>query len=204
MAITVIIEPTVDAVSGLETQFAASGPFVFYGDGFAEDERCYLERLGPSGTYIKARNEKGTIKVSAYPNMVYVGAPGSYRLVKSATRTAASVGIQSPHTLELLIDTDEYLELKMTAIFERPDTAGLWYDPQDLSTLFQDPQGTLPVYRPGTGQVDPPVGLMLDKSQGLELGPELWSEPFSMTSHSAAGGEAVYNTTTGEISVISA
>lgn len=29
------------------------------------------------------------------------------------------------------------------------------------------------MYRPGTGQVDPPVGLMLDKSQGLELGPEL-------------------------------
>jgi len=47
------------------------------------------------------------------------------------------------------------------------------YDPQDLTTLFQDAAGTLPVYRPGTGLVDPPVGLMLDKGQGLELGPEL-------------------------------
>lgn len=43
---------------------------------------------------------------------------------------------------------------------------GIWYDPQDLTTLFQDAAGTLPVYRPGTGLVDPPVGLMLDKSGG--------------------------------------
>ena len=40
------------------------------------------------------------------------------------------------------------------------------YDPQDLTTLFQDAAGTLPVYMPGTGQVDPPVGLMLDMSGG--------------------------------------
>ena len=166
MAITVVIEPTVNAVSGLETRFTASGPFVLYGDGFAGDERCSLERLGPSGTYIKACSKKGMIKVGAYPNMVYVDAPGSYQLVKSATRAAASVGIQSSHTLELLIDTDEYWELKMTEIFGRPDTIGIWYDPQDLSTLFQDAEGTLPVYRPGTGQVDPPVGLMMDKSGG--------------------------------------
>ena len=36
---------------------------------------------------------------------------------------------------------------------------GAWYDPSDLSTLFQDAAGTIPVT--GTGQ---PVGLMLDKS----------------------------------------
>jgi hypothetical protein len=40
------------------------------------------------------------------------------------------------------------------------------YDPQDLTTMYQDAQGTLPVYRPGAGLVDPPVGLMLDKSGG--------------------------------------
>ena len=36
---------------------------------------------------------------------------------------------------------------------------GVWYDPSDLSTLFQDAAGTIPV----TG-VEQPVGLMLDKS----------------------------------------
>ena len=46
------------------------------------------------------------------------------------------------------------------------DTTVIWYDPQDLTTMYQDAQGTLPMYRPGTGLVDPPVGLMLDKSGG--------------------------------------
>ena len=45
---------------------------------------------------------------------------------------------------------------------------GAWYDPSDLSTLFQDAAGTTPVT--AAGQV---VGLVLDKSNGLVLGPEL-------------------------------
>jgi hypothetical protein len=36
---------------------------------------------------------------------------------------------------------------------------GAWYDPSDLSTLFQDAAGTVPVTASGQ-----PVGLMLDKS----------------------------------------
>jgi hypothetical protein len=48
---------------------------------------------------------------------------------------------------------------------------GVWYDPSDYGatgTLFQDSAGTTPVTA-----VEQPVGLMLDKSQGLVLGPEL-------------------------------
>ena len=45
---------------------------------------------------------------------------------------------------------------------------GVWFDPSDLPTLFQDSAGTTPVTAAGQ-----PVGLMLDKSQGLVLGPEL-------------------------------
>lgn len=45
---------------------------------------------------------------------------------------------------------------------------GVWYDPSDLTTLFQDSVGTTPVTA-----VEQPVGLMLDKSKGLVLGPEL-------------------------------
>ena len=45
---------------------------------------------------------------------------------------------------------------------------GVWYDPSDLTTLFQDTAGTTPVTTAGQT-----VGLMLDKSQGLILGPEL-------------------------------
>jgi len=45
---------------------------------------------------------------------------------------------------------------------------GVWYDPSDLTTLYQDAAGTTPVTA-----VEQPVGLMLDKSKGLVLGPEL-------------------------------
>ena len=46
---------------------------------------------------------------------------------------------------------------------------GVWYDPSDIDTLFQDSAGTTPVTT-ASGQ---PVGLMFDKSQGLVLGAEL-------------------------------
>ena len=45
---------------------------------------------------------------------------------------------------------------------------GVWYDPSDTTTLFQDSAGTTPVTASGQ-----PVGLMLDKSKGLVRGPEL-------------------------------
>lgn len=45
---------------------------------------------------------------------------------------------------------------------------GAWYDPSDMSTLFQDAAGTTPVTA-----VEQPVGRMLDKSNGLVLGDEL-------------------------------
>ena len=46
---------------------------------------------------------------------------------------------------------------------------GAWYDPSDLSTMYQDAAGTTPVTAAGQ-----PVGLTLDKSKGLTLGAELW------------------------------
>lgn len=57
---------------------------------------------------------------------------------------------------------------------------GVWYDPSDFSTLFQDSAGTTPVTA-----VEQPVGLMLDKSKGLVLGQELVITPYSGT---ATGG----------------
>jgi len=44
---------------------------------------------------------------------------------------------------------------------------GVWYDPSDLTTMFQDDTSAAPA---AIGQ---PVGLMLDKSQGLKLGSEV-------------------------------
>lgn len=78
---------------------------------------------------------------------------------------------------------------------------GVWYDPSDLSTMFQDTAGTVPVTAAGQS-----VGLVLDKSQGLALGSELvtngtfdtnttgWS-PFSSATLSAVSGRLQVVTT---------
>ena len=83
-------------------------------------------------------------------------------------------------------------------------TTGIWYDPQDLTTLYQDAAGTLPVYRPGTGLVDPPVGLLLDKSQGLVLGPELWDGVLEVVNGGTPASAGEYVPATGELKNTSA
>lgn len=50
------------------------------------------------------------------------------------------------------------LAVRIAALF-RANEQGVWYDPSDRATLFQDASGTTPI----TG-VEQPVGLMLDKS----------------------------------------
>ncbi len=72
---------------------------------------------------------------------------------------------------------------------------GAWYDPSDLTTLFQDAAGTVPVTADGD-----PVGLMLDKrawggktlEQVLEDQPELNPNPGPFTS---TGGYTASNGT---------
>ncbi len=49
---------------------------------------------------------------------------------------------------------------------------GVWNDPSDLTTLFQDTAGTTPVTTPGQS-----VALALDKSKGLVLGSERIADP---------------------------
>ena len=72
---------------------------------------------------------------------------------------------------------------------------GLWYDPSDLPTMFQDSAGTT------AAAIEQPVGLLLDKSKGLVLGPELvtngtfdsdttWTKDSGIT---ISGGEAIFS-----------
>lgn len=77
----------------------------------------------------------------------------------------------------------------------------VWYDPSDLSTLYQDSAGTTPVTAVGQ-----PVGLMLDKSRGLVLGSELVSNgDFSngLTGWTA-GNSATLSVLSGKLSVAAA
>jgi hypothetical protein len=68
---------------------------------------------------------------------------------------------------------------------------GAWYDPSDLTTMFQDRAGTTPVTAAGQS-----VGLRLDKSKGLVLGPELRGTGVVSTTGSP-GTLATFNTSTG-------
>ena len=67
---------------------------------------------------------------------------------------------------------------------------GAWYDPTDLSTMFQDSTGTTPVTA-----VEQPVGLILDKSQGVTEGTNLRS--VGAVALIGVAPVATYNTTTG-------
>ena len=77
---------------------------------------------------------------------------------------------------------------------------GFFYDPNDLSTMFQDAAGTVPVTAVGQ-----PVGLVLDKSKGLQLGDEkvtngsfdsdtVWIKAATVT---VSGGSAILNNASG-------
>lgn len=83
-----------------------------------------------------------------------------------ATTQAGKLAIYTDTTTEVTLNKARSVlrDESINRLFYGVD--GLWYDPQDLATMYQDAAGTLPVYRPGTGLVDPPVGLMLDKSGG--------------------------------------
>lgn len=71
---------------------------------------------------------------------------------------------------------------------------GFWYDPSDFSTMFQDAAGTTPVTAVGQS-----VGLVLDKSKGLVIGPELLQT--GATGLLGTATAATYNTSTGAGSV---
>ena len=95
--------------------------------------------------------------------------------------------------------TKPSFETVMKELFANSEQ-GFWYDPNDLSTMFQDAAGTVPVTAVGQ-----PVGLLLDKNKGLELGVEkvvnsdfdsntAWIKAASVT---ISNGSAIFNGATG-------
>ena len=94
-----IIAATTNAVAGASTAFTTSNRgFWLHASGFRSERRgeyATVQRVGPSGEWENATNDKGEIRVSAYPNTIYVDLPaGTYRIDKTATDAAASVGFE--------------------------------------------------------------------------------------------------------------
>lgn len=71
---------------------------------------------------------------------------------------------------------------------------GVWFDPSDFSTMYQDTDGTLPV----TG-VEQPVGLLLDKSRGGR-GPNLTPPTYQLSGWLGAVDNTVSNDGGGVVS----
>lgn len=80
-----------------------------------------------------------------------------------------------PKTGKAAIFVNETIHSLIRKLFANNEQ-GFAYDPNDLSTMFQDTSGTVPVT--GVGQ---PVGLVLDKSKGLGLGGELNTGAWNLT-----------------------
>lgn len=91
-----IIESTIERVPGEVTEFTTTGRgFWLYGSKFAPGEYAIVEDIGPDGDWRAVTNNGGGIYVSAAPNTVFVDLPaGTYRIEKTATALAASVGYQ--------------------------------------------------------------------------------------------------------------
>ena len=88
------------------------------------------------------------------------------------------------------------------ALFAGGTVAGAWYDPSDLSTMFDSSAGTTQCAMPGLGSAVS-VGLMLDKSQGLVLGPELVTNgDFSSGTTGWSNQNATLSVVSGQLSVV--
>lgn len=104
--------------------------------------------------------------------MGYQGANrnGDEMIISNQTRSAGSPVIITPSAISAntfrMGGLGQTFAQLIKSLFANNEQ-GFAYDPNDLTTMFQDAAGTIPVT--GAGQA---VGLMLDKSKGLALGPE--------------------------------
>jgi len=91
-----IIEATIEKVSGEATEFTTTvRGFWLYGSSFAPGEYAIVEDIGPDGEWRQVTNNGGGLYVSAAPNTAFIDLPaGTYRIHKTATALAASVGYQ--------------------------------------------------------------------------------------------------------------
>jgi hypothetical protein len=133
--------------------------------------------LGAAGSPILNTTGKhqgiiATTNVNANSNLITDGVSTTVTVSKFAIREI----LPSTHGRIILRDTPNYRSLSSyqslmaglaglpfipwtpAALFSKSEQ-GAWYDPSDMSTLFQDSAGTMPVTA-----VEQPVGLMLDLS----------------------------------------
>jgi hypothetical protein len=142
-----------------------------------------------------ATNDQGTGNYLAYP--AYIGRRGGTSLPFNG-RIYSLICRFGPNLSNYIIGlveaytnskTGAYENYSLESLFSAGEP-GLLLDFADFSTLFQDAAGTTPVTTVGQ-----PIGLALDKSKGLAIGPELRDTGTVFVSGTGVPG--TYNTTTG-------
>jgi len=95
MAITNVIDGVTAVVAvAAATSFTIAGAATITADNFLVGEYAFVYRLGPSGAYVVATNERGAIVLSAIPNTAVIDGPGTYKIGKTLTTSAAYVGYE--------------------------------------------------------------------------------------------------------------
>ena len=107
-----------------------------------------------------------TVNIAGATNATYTTLAGDVGKTITCRVTASNVGGVTIATSNGIVVTNvpAFTPASLFAAGEQ----GAWYDPSDFSTMFQGSAGTTPVTAVGQS-----VGLILDKSKGLVLGPEL-------------------------------
>jgi hypothetical protein len=100
-----------------------------------------------SGTAIPAATASGYVVTTEDIDALLTVKQGESNFLGITSATSAGVGPVETYSPAMLFALNE---------------PGVWYDPSDLTTLYQGGNGVSPVTTPGQT-----VGLMLDKSQGL-------------------------------------
>lgn len=90
----------------------------------------------------------------------------TYDITLLPTQYSGNTIVENPHPGGL-VDGRPWITFSPLSLFASGEQ-GVWYDPSDFSTMFQDAAGTIPVTAVGQ-----PVGLILDKRNGINIGSEL-------------------------------
>lgn len=151
-----VVGPKVDVAAslGTSTVYAVSQKLL-------TDE---VDKMTTSIATIKSQSDASIVKVDNADTKI------DTKTTELQTSIAAILGINKKLTNRI----NALEESNISSLFNNGASKGVWLDPSDLKTMFQNVGGaSLPVTKDGD-----PVGLMLDKSQGLEGAVTNVAKPF--------------------------
>lgn len=126
-----------------------------YGSNFLVDASSNAFTMTNTGTATSSSFSPSTTNTSD-TSATYYRALNKYDINLLPTRYSSNTVLDN--TSGSLVSSRAWVSFLPTDLFAASEK-GVWYDPSDITTLFQDAAGTIPVTASGQS-----VGLMLDKS----------------------------------------